>query len=102
MDSLILWGERGLVAAMLVDICRGSKAQSWHSFLETCSYPSSPEGCGIRSVSAVVEPDFSNQGFGHPDGLIKLELEDDTSSVLILEAKRLAYGKVCLPHATRG
>jgi hypothetical protein len=102
LDSLVLWGERGLVAAMLVDLYRGSKTQSWQSFLEACSYSMSPAGCGIRSVSAVVEPDFSNQGFGHPDGLIKFELEDDTSSVVILEAKRLAYGKVCAPPATRG
>jgi hypothetical protein len=91
-----------MVAAMLVDFHRGSRTQKWESFLETCSYHSSPSGCGISSVSAVVEPDFSNQGFGHPDGLIKFELNDGTCSVVILEAKRLAYGKVCAPPATRG
>jgi hypothetical protein len=101
-DSLVLWGERGMVAAMLVDLYRWSKTHSWQSFLEKCSYSSSPAGCGIRSVSAVVEPDFSNQGFGHPDGLIKFELEDGSSKVVILEAKRLDYRKVCAPPATRG
>ena len=102
MDSLILWGERGMVAAMLVDLYRGSNARSWQSFLEICGYSSSPARAGIRSVSAVVEPDFSNQGFGHPDGVVKFEMEDDTCSVVILEAKRLAYGKVCVPPVIRG
>ena len=101
-NSLVLWGERGMITGLLIDLYRGSKSDSWSHFLEKCCYSSSPARTSIRSVSVVVEPDFSNEGFGHPDGIIKFGLEDGSSTVVILEAKRMPYGKACAAPSTRG
>ena len=49
-----------------------------------------------------IEPDFSNQGFGHPDAVIRLNFESGAARVIILEAKRLSYYKSCVPPSTRG
>jgi hypothetical protein len=101
-NSLVLWGERGLVTGLLIDLYRGSRSDRWRHFFEKCSYVLPPVKTDVRSVSVVVEPDFSNEGFGHPDGIMKFELEDGATAVVILEAKRLPYGKVCAAPSNRG
>jgi len=103
-ESFIMWGERGLVATMLLDLHRSKGCASWSSFLKACDFEPNPSWLeeAIKSVAVVVEPDFSNEGFGHPDGIIKVEYESGAMAVLILEAKRLPYAKCCVLPNNRG
>jgi hypothetical protein len=103
VDSLICWGERGLVSTMLLDIYQSSMREGWTPFFDTFHFVKPFwEGRTITSFSVVVEPDFSNEGFGHPDAIAKFEFEDQASVVVILEAKRLPYSKTCLSPTQRG
>lgn len=102
-SSIVMWGERGLVAAMLIDLHHAAAAGGWELFLRSCyAGGETPFGENIRSVWSVIEPDFSNQGFGHPDAVFRVDLESGSARAVILEAKRLPYGKSCAPPATRG
>jgi len=70
-------------------------SSGWDAFLRTCFQSGKflPPGDSIRSVHAVVEPDFSNEGFGHPDAVLRFDFDSGTQCVVILEAKRLPYLK---------
>jgi len=47
------------------------------------------------------EPDFSNDGFGHPDAVLKLTFDDRSSRVYIFEAKRDRYLPSCIASTTQ-
>lgn len=102
-SSIVMWGERGLVATMLTDFFRASKQAGWSPFLQSFNFPKPFWGeTEPRSVSVVIEPDFSNEGFGHPDAILKFSYEGKEPAVLILEAKRLPYAKCCDSPSNRG
>ena len=103
-NSFVMWGERGLVATAFLDLHQGKNHDVWSSFLKACHFDAASPWMKetICSVSTVVEPDFSNEGFGHPDGIIKLGFESGNTAVVIIEAKRLPYARCCASPTTRG
>jgi hypothetical protein len=103
-DSFVMWGERGLVDTAFLDLHQSGDHNVWSSLLMACGFDVSLPWLKkpIRLISTVVEPDFSNEGFGHPDGIIRLEFELDDPIVLILEAKRLPFDRCCASPTTRG
>lgn len=100
-SEITLWGERGLVAGMLIDLAQMPGLSQWESFFRECVEGAPCMDAPIRSVNVVVEPDFSNTGFGHPDAMVRIDLEDGQSRALILEAKRHRYIKSCKPRTAR-
>lgn len=101
--SFVMWGERGLVATFLLDLYRVPDNEGWRLFSEYCGLPGFPfTPTSIRGVTVVIEPDFGNDGFGHPDAIVKLDLDSDNTVVVILEAKRLPYDKSSLSPSNRG
>lgn len=97
------WGERGLVTTSLFDCHRALQSRGWEHFLEAFSFvaPGFTQQ-ELVSASVVIEPDFSNEGFGHPDAILRFEFTAHPPAVFILEAKRLPYAKSCLPSSNRG
>jgi hypothetical protein len=101
--SVIFWGERGLVSTLFVDLYSAPGTLPWERLLASCNFPgSSWQGEKIRAVIAIVEPDFSNTGFGHPDAILKVVFESGSSIVLVVEAKRLPYRSCCADPSNRG
>jgi len=102
-DTILMWGERGLVTTLLFDFHRARQSRGWGQFLEAFSFvaPGFTQH-EVDSVSVVVEPDFSNEGFGHPDAVMRFEFASHPPAVFILETKRLPYAKCCLPPSNRG
>jgi len=98
-----MWGERGLVATFFADLWRLSDLAVANEFLVRAGFPESmTKHLGdIQEFSCVIEPDFGNQGFGHPDAIIKVKYRD-TAAVIIVEAKRTTYQKACKPASFRG
>ena len=101
--SLTLWGERGLVTSLFTDLHLASDMEPWERLLNCCTFPDNQwSGQRPRSISVVVEPDFSNTGFGHPDAIFKVTFESGSVVVFIVEAKRLPYNKSCSLPSGRG
>ena len=102
-SSLVMWGERGMIATMLIDFSASARDEGWSSFLDAFNFADpSLRNKEVRSALVIVEPDFSNQGFGHPDAILRFDGTAGDSTVAILEAKRLPYAKCCAPPSTRG
>ena len=103
-NSFVMWGERGMVATAFLDLHQGATRDAWSSFLGACQFGTSTAWLNDRvaSIRTVVEPDFSNEGFGHPDAIIKLIFESGNAAVVITEAKRLPFDRCCAAASTRG
>ncbi|HPV09020.1 MAG TPA: hypothetical protein PLD57_18285 [Aggregatilineales bacterium] len=101
-SQITLWGERGLVASMLIDLAQLRGISHWESLFRECVEGARPLEAPIRSVMVVVEPDFSNTGFGHPDAMLRLDLDNGSARAVILEAKRRPYINSCKPPGARG
>ena len=96
-----MWGERGLVATFFADLHLLDEPEAFNAFLgaiEICN-PSFPREA--ESITCIVEPDFSNTGFGHPDAVLRVDSQGG-SNVIILEAKRFPFVKSCKPVTLRG
>lgn len=50
----------------------------------------------------LIEPDFSNKGFGHPDAVVRLQRADGTTCVLLVEAKRASWADASVSANLRG
>ncbi len=102
-NTLFLWGERGLVTSMMLDLHARPLESGWQPFIAECVPGVLLANIGsLCSVQAVVEPDFGNMGFGHPDGIIKLLFTSGARRVLLVEAKRGTYQASCKRAADRG
>jgi hypothetical protein len=99
MNDLRLWGERGLVSSFFLDLERDQTLGRWKTFLRTLDPPI--DASGLSHVWAIVEPDFGNKGFGHPDFVARLEFTDERVLVLLLEAKMATYKKASWPNSRR-
>jgi hypothetical protein len=86
---------------MLIDLAQMSGLSQWESFFGECVEGARPLEAPICSVMVVVEPDFSNTGFGHPDAMLRIDLEGGLSRGVILEAKRHRYLKSCKSPTAR-
>jgi len=95
MCKLNYWGERGLIMALVHDI-DDEKLPGWKKFLRCLKLAQEqrsglPDPDRLISVWAVVEPDFGNKGFGHPDLVLKLTFEGRSPFVLFVEAKFTSF-----------
>jgi len=101
--SFGMWGERGLVATFFMDLCQLSDLAAVKDFLEMAQYSESPaKNAGVpEQFTCIIEPDFGNKGFGHPDAILGIN-HSDRHIVIILEAKRTVYEKACRPVSCRG
>ena len=90
MTQLFSWGERGLVASYFQDVFACDGLTGWTTFLNTIGFPM--KGRVLEDAWGVVEPDFGNKGFGHPDFIAMLQFDSEPKrSALILEAKVGGY-----------
>jgi hypothetical protein len=93
-----LWGERGLVTAFFLDLAAVRPFERWEAFL--CLIKFQRPGA-LKAVWCVVEPDFGNKGFGHPDVVARLAFEGGQVAVLLMEAKLTTYNKASWPSNRR-
>ncbi len=101
-NSLVMWGERGLVATLLLDLNRSTESQGWEELLKLANLASPRPVERFDSVLVVVEPDFANTGFGHPDAILRFNIPSADPIVVVLEAKRLSYAKSSVSASNRG
>lgn len=100
-SDFLMWGERGLVATFFADLHLWDDPEAFDSFLAKVQIDSPLFPRVTKRVMCIVEPDFGNAGFGHPDAVLRVEAEN-TSSVIIVEAKRHPYVTACKPIHLRG
>ena len=93
-----LWGERGLVASFFLDVSAIPSFERWEAFLELIGFQMPGR---VTEAWSVVEPDFGNKGFGHPDCVARLGFEGGAIVVLLLEAKLTTYRKASWPASRR-
>jgi hypothetical protein len=104
MPETFLWGERGLVAALFLDLANDPTLGRWRQFLRNC-FEGQDSGVNWEDVNiawAVVEPSFGSRGFGNPDAVFRLDLADGRHVVGLLEAKLGVYQRVCRLPMGRG
>jgi len=95
---LVMWGERGLVTTLFLDLSQDHNFERWTAFLRILDPPINGE---VTLVWSIVEPDFGRRGFGSPDLVAKL-IVGGTELVLLLEAKRTTYVQSSRPQCLRG
>ena len=98
-----MWGERGLVTTFFADLHQLAEPETFNNFLQIVEFP---ERTMLNSLSPVaihyiIEPDFANTRFGHPDAVIALDYHD-SRAVIIVEAKRTDLASACAPRSQRG
>ena len=104
-SAFSMWGERGLIATFFADLHQLGNPEAISKFMQIVEFP---DASGIASalptsVHYIIEPDFANTGFGHPDAVIAAEYGDGTPrAVLIVEAKRTDFARACAPRSQRG
>jgi hypothetical protein len=91
-SGFFMWGERGLVATFFADLHLWDDAEAFDAFLAIVQIDSPLFPRRASKMTCIIEPDFGNAGFGHPDAVLRVETEDN-SSVIIIEAKRHLYGE---------
>ncbi len=95
--KLYQWGERGLVASFFLDLSAPS-FERWDAFLGLIGFQAKGR---VTAAWSVVEPDFGNKGFGHPDYVARLTFEGGAVAVLLLEAKLTTYHQASWPSSKR-
>lgn len=99
MANLHSWGERGLVASYFRDVEACHSLSGWTAFLNAISFPLN--GRVVQDTWAVIEPDFGNKAFGHPDFIALLSFDREPKQCgFILEAKKGSFSAAC--KADRG
>lgn len=98
-----MWGERGLIATFFADLNQLAEPETINNFLQIVEFPERPMISSLSPVAIhyIIEPDFANTGFGHPDAVITLEYHD-SRAVIIVEAKRTDLASACAPSSQRG
>ena len=94
-----MWGERGLVATFFRDVSASATFDRWQQFLVKI-------GCSlgdqkVTEAWCVVEPDFANTGFGHPDAVFRLTFDNEFKAVFLLEAKLTTFEKASWSESRR-
>jgi hypothetical protein len=99
--DLYMWGERGLVASFFTDLYLTGDSRAFEELLRAIQIDNEHFPRSMTKATVIIEPDFSNKGFGHPDAMIRVERENE-SSVIIVQAKRGRYAKACRARTDRG
>ena len=105
MPVTLMWGERGLVATLFMDLSAVADCARWIAFLQQIQFVNPGPHIDwkkVQRVWAVVEPGFGNRGFGSPDAVFRLEFADNRHVVVLLEAKLCGYLEACWLPAARG
>jgi hypothetical protein len=105
-----MWGERGLVATLfmdLVEISISKKENSlWEKFFNEIIEIQEPlklKKEEIEKVDVIIEPDFGNAGWGHPDVVISMKVKGQNDrKIFFIEAKRDKFEKECKNKEKRG
>jgi len=102
-STFSMWGERGLIATFFADLNQLAEPETINNFLQIVEFPERPMISSVSPVAihCIIEPDFANTGFGHPDAMIALEYHDNRA-VIIVEAKRTDLASACVPCSQRG
>jgi len=102
-STFSMWGERGLIATFFADLNQLAEPETINNFLQIVEFPERPMISSLSPVAIhyIIEPDFANTGFGHPDAVIALEYRD-SRAVIIVEAKRTDLASACAPSSQRG
>jgi hypothetical protein len=96
-----MWGERGLVASSFADLYLTEDSRTFEGFLRAVQIENEHFPRSVSKATVIIEPDFSNKGFGHPDAVIRVDSEKE-SAVIIVQAKRGPYARACRPRTDRG
>jgi hypothetical protein len=104
-SNFLMWGERGLVATLFMDLMELSKTDNsvWVKFFNEIIEIEEPLNLNIEKVDIIIEPDFGNAGWGHPDVVISVKIKGQNErKIFFIEAKRVTFGKACENKTKRG
>lgn len=98
-----MWGERGLISTFFCDLYRLNNLQVMKQFLRESQFsaPFLADEEPLEEVLFIIEPDFSNTGFGHPDAVFVVKCKSQRA-VFIVEAKRVNFKLACRHASQRG
>jgi len=92
-QEVYLLGERGLVASFFLDLSAAPTFERWEAFLGLIGFKMPGR---VTEAWSVVQPDFGNKGFGHPDCVARLGFEGGAGP-----ARRPPDGRSRTPGETR-
>jgi len=93
-NNFLMWGERGLVTTFLLDLSSLKTPSNFSNFLEIIELADGKKiNFKPQKIKCIVEPDFGNKGFGHPDALILFENTDQEKILIFFEAKIKTYNQ---------
>jgi hypothetical protein len=100
--NFYMWGERGLIATFFADLSQMDnrdivKLLNTIVFNNLLNIPHED----VEDIDIIIEPDFGNAGFGHPDAVIAVQLKSNQRIVFILEAKQTTFERACKFNKTR-
>jgi hypothetical protein len=95
-----MWGERGLVATLFLDLSFLNKEQFVTEFINNCSYDPEFSIKNIIKINFIIEPIFGSKGFGNPDALINI-ITSNGKYIFFVEAKTGSYIKSAVPSFER-
>lgn len=95
-----MWGERGLIATFFIDLSLLDDMAEIETLLQLAGLLENGAGTPVK-FNCVVEPDFGNTGFGHPDAICSVEYAD-RKSIIVVEAKRTSFANACTLSLQRG
>ena len=98
------WGERGLVTTFFLDLLQNKNASGILDFISIIEFQNKPniDHQTVKCIDILIEPDFSNTGFGHPDAIFSIQFFNGKKYVFILEAKRSTYIEAAKDKSSRG
>jgi len=100
--NFLMWGERGLVATLLLDLAELCDEESLKDFINQIELANQKTmDFSPINLKCIVEPDFGRVGFGNPDGVIVLMDNQKNKLVILLEAKRTSYNKASMDSNLR-
>jgi hypothetical protein len=73
-------GRTGLVCGLFLELVQIQDAAIWHAFFEQCVAGGPRFDAAIAKSKVIIEPSFGNVGFGHPDAMIRFDLENGENS----------------------
>lgn len=92
-----MWGERGLVTTFLLDLMQCKDNNSSLEFMKSVYRDDNKDlnfqNADALSFSVLVEPDFSNKGFGHSDAVFVIKFRNGHKNIFFLDAKGNTYLK---------
>jgi len=101
-NELFYWSERGLVSTFFIDLYNADTKLLQEFIDSIVTATGNKIYFNPVKMRCVIEPDFSNTGFGHPDALFMFENYNEEKIVFIFEAKRGSYSKSIKSSSLRG